>query len=54
MKIIKTIIDNLPGHKCGHTKMERKLDLLETCSSRSHETHPYFLEDNIKQNKFYC
>ena len=24
--------------------------MLETCSSRSQKTHPYFVEDNLKQN----
>ena len=34
--------------------MERKLQLLETYSSRSQETHPYFVEDDLEQNNFYC
>ena len=49
MKIIKTIIYNLPEQTLSHTKMERKLYLLETYSSRSQETHPYFVEDNLEQ-----
>ena len=54
MKIIKTIIYNLPGNGINHTKMERKLQLLEIYSSRSQETHPYFVEDNLEQNNFHC
>ena len=34
--------------------MERKLELLETCSSRSQETYPYFVEDNLEQSNFHC
>ena len=33
--------------------MERKLQLLETYSFRSQETHAYFVEDNLEQNKFH-
>ena len=53
MKIIKTIIYNLP-EGVGNAKMERKLQLFETYSSRSQKTHPYFLEDNLEQNNFHC
>ena len=53
MKIIKTIIDSLPGDKFSHAKMERKLYLLETCCFRSQETHPYSVENNLEQNNFH-
>ena len=37
-----------------YAKMERKLYLLETYSSRSQETHPYFVQDNLEKNNFHC
>ena len=52
--MIKTIIDKLAKYEFSLAKMERKLDLLETCSSRSQETYPYFVEDNLEQNNFHC
>ena len=58
MKITKTIIYNLPGVAplwgLTYSKMERKLQLLETYSSRSRETHLYFAEDNLEQTNFHC
>ena len=54
MKIIKTIIYNLRGDNFRHPKMERTLQFLEIYSSRSQETHPYFVEDNLEQNNFHC
>ena len=54
MKITKTIVYNLPRTPCKDPKMEITLELLETYSSRSQETHPYFVEDNLEQNNFHC
>ena len=54
MKIIKTIIYNLLEGNISGAKMKRKLQLLEIYSSRSQETHPYFVEDNLEQNNFHC
>ena len=53
MKIIKTIIYILTAENSKGTKMERKLQLLETYSSRSQETHPYFVENKLDQNNFH-
>ena len=42
MKIINTIIDKLSATGVRNSKMERKLWLLETYSSRSQENSPLF------------
>ena len=48
MKIIITIKYNLRRVALRFAKMERKLDLLETYSSRSQE------KDNLELNNFHC
>ena len=54
MKINTTIIYNLLGEASRYAQMEIKLYLSETYSSRSQETHLYFVEDNLEQNNFHC